>query len=251
MGSLFKSSTPAPAPPAPPVTVEDYVNGVEQVPVTNPDGSVTYVTRQLPLTVEQQAEKDQLDKIMQDSLAEIQKLSASDYAPDADTQNVLEQWQKQQEKLLGRQYTARSDKEEQSLAQRGLSDSTAAQAVRRQRALDQQDAEQNLDLQKQDLANQIRGEKLGLQQNLYNIAASQSNADAANVAKAATDSQSAAAALNAQRQASITDYYNDVNRSNGLFGNSLSSSLGGSIGRTLGGNILGGVGGLLGSLFGR
>jgi hypothetical protein len=245
MGSLFKTQEPAPVPPSPPVTVQDQVNGVEQVPVTNPDGSITYVTRALPLTAEQQAQKDQLNQIMSDSLAEIQKLSATDYTPDEATQKVLDQWQTTQQGLLGDQYTQRSKTEEERLAQRGLGDSTAAQEVRRQRELDQQKSAQNISLQKDELANQIKSDKLSLQQNLYNLASTQTNADAARTAQAAAKGQSDVAALNAQRQASILDYYNAQNQ----FSNSLSSGLGSGLGRSTGG-LLGNVGGLLGSLFG-
>lgn len=251
MGSLFKTSTPAPTPPAPPSTVRDEVSGVEQVPVTNADGSITYITRALPLTVEQQAQRDQLDSIMSDSLAEIQKLSASDYAPDADTQRILGQWQDAQKNLLATQYTSRSLNEEEALAKRGISDSTAAQEVRRQRALDQQQSEQNVGLQADEMANQVKADKLSLQQSLYNLASTQTDATAARTAQAATRAQSSALALNAQRQASIMDYYNSQSSGSNVFGNALSSTLGGSIGRTVVGGVTGGVGGLLGSLFAR
>lgn len=250
MGSLFKTTTPAPPPPAPPVTVQDQVNGVEQVPVTNPDGSTTYITRALPLTPEQQAQKEQIDGILQESLAEIQKLSVADYAPDEATKKVLDQWQKAQEDLLGSQYSARQRQEDERLAQRGLSDSSAAQEVRRQRQLDQQKAEQNLSLQKDEMADQVRNDKLTLQQNLYNIASNQKNADTALAAQAAARGQSQVTALNAQRQASILDYYNAQQAQNSVFGNSLATSLGGAAGRGIGGSI-GGVGGLLGALFNR
>lgn len=243
MGSLFKASTPAPTPPAPPSTVRDEVNGVEQVPVTNADGSITYVTRAIPLTADQQAQKDQLDSIMEESLTEIQKLSAADYAPDADTQKILDQWQTAQQSLLDTQLTGRTQDEEQELARRGISDSTAAQAVRRQRTLDEQNSEQNLSAQTDQMASQIRSDKLGLQQNLYNLASSQIDVDAARTAQAATKAQSTALAVNAQQQASILDYYNQ--NANSAFGNSFSSSLGGTLGKT----VVGGAGGLLGSLF--
>ena len=72
MGSLFRAPKSPPAPPH--SSYVDQVSGVEQVPVTNADGSITYVTRQLPLTAEQQAQKDQLTQIMNDSLTQIQKL---------------------------------------------------------------------------------------------------------------------------------------------------------------------------------
>lgn len=249
MGSLFGTSQPAPQPPAPPSTIRDEVNGVEQVPVTNADGSITYITRAIPLTAQQQAERDQLDAIMQESLGEIQKLSATDYAPDEATQKILDQWNQAQTKLLNKQLTSRTEQEEGALARRGVGDSTAAQDVRRQRQLDSQDAEQNLTLQKDELANQIRSQQLSLQQNLYNIAASTTSAKDARLQQAATKSQSDAIALNAQRQASLLDYYNGSNGS--VFGNSFSNSLGTSLGRTVVGGVNGVTGGFLGSLFGR
>lgn len=248
MGSLFKASTPAPTPPAPPSTVRDEIGGVEQVPVTNADGSITYITRKLPLTAEQQAQKDQLDAIMSESLAEIQKLSATDYAPDEATQKVLSQWQTAQKELLATQVSSRSQSEEELLAKRGLSDSTTAQAVRRQLALDSQKSAQNIGLQADEMASQVKAEQLSLQQNLYNLAANQTDVAAARTAQAATRAQSSASALNAQRQASIMDYYGGSSSS---LENSLASAFGSSIGKSAAGGVSGGFGGMLGSLFAR
>lgn len=252
MGSIFGAKTPAPPPPAPPVTVRDEIGGVEQVPVTNEDGSVTYITRQIPLTAEQQAQKDELDSIMKESLAEIQKLSASDYANDEATQKVLDQWSTAQEKLLRRQLSSRTEQEEQALARRGVSDSSAANEVRRQRLLDSQEAETNLGLQKDEMGNQIRAERLALQQNLYNLASSQTDAVAARMQQAAIRGQSDVAALNAQRQASILDYYNAQLRGSGggVFGNSFSKELGTTIGGAVGTSVGGPAGGMVGSMIG-
>ncbi|MBI1308716.1 MAG: hypothetical protein GC129_02510 [Proteobacteria bacterium] len=256
MGSIFGSVKQPSAPPAPPPsTLRDEVNGVEQVPVTNADGSVTYVTKSIPLTADQQAQKDELDKIMQDSLAQIQELSATGYTPDADTQKVLDQWQGVQEKLLADQARARTQQEEQSLAQRGLSDSSAALEVRRKRSLDQQTTEQNLQLQKDELANQVRSDKLALQQNLYNLASSTNSVNAAKTQQAATQQQSQMSAMNLQRQASLLDYYNAQGSGGTAFGNAfgggLGRTLGGTVGTALGGPVGGVAGTLLGSLFGR
>lgn len=249
MGSLFKEHAPAPTPPAPPSTVRDEVNGVEQVPVTNPDGSVTYITRSLPLTAEQQAERDQLDAIMAESLTEMRKLSASDYAADEETQRVLGQWEQAQTKLLGKQVGQRARVEEEALARRGLGDSTAAQDVRRQRLLDQQDAERNVSLMKDEMASQVRNEKLALQQNLYNLAVSATDSKAARTAQAAANAQGNVLALNAQRQASIMDYYSTTRSQGSSFGNALGSSLGGTLGKAAMGAAIGGPAGMLGSLF--
>jgi hypothetical protein len=250
MGSLFKPKQPAPPPPAPPVLVRDEVSGVEQIPVTNPDGSTTYVTRAIPLTPQQQAERDSINKIVADSLAEINRLSRADYAPDTATQQVLDAWQQQQEKLLAQSTTQRTQQEEERLASRGLADSTAAQDIRRQRALDEQNARSTLALSRTEMGNQIRGEKLALQQNLFSTVNGMKDATQAQTARAATAGLSSAVALNAQRQASILDYYNAQNRNSadGAFGQALGRSLGGTIGNTVGGS----AGGLLGSwLFGR
>lgn len=250
MGSLFSAKQPAPPTPAPPSTMRDEVNGVEQVPVTNPDGSITYITRTLPLTAEQQAQKDELDSIMKDSLDQIQALSATTYTNDAATQKVLDDWSAVQGKLLQQQVDTRTSAEEQALARRGLSDSSAADAVRRQRLLDAQSAEKNLTLAKDEMGNQIRADRLALQQNLYNLAANTKDASAARLQQAATRAQSEVTAVNTQRQASLLDYYNRGTSGGGVFGTALASGLGGSLGKTLGGagTI---VGGLLGSLFGR
>ncbi|PZP39009.1 MAG: hypothetical protein DI585_05540 [Pseudomonas fluorescens] len=241
MGSLFKSSTPAPTPPAPPSTVRDEINGVEQVPVKNADGSITYITRAIPLTAEQKAQKEQLDAIMAESLVEIQKLSSSDYAMDADTQRILSQWQSAQNELLSTQVTKRTASEEETLARRGLTDSTAASDVRRQRVLDQQQAEKNISLMSDEMASQIRNEQLSLQQNLYNLAANQTDVAAARTAQAAAKAQSTALAINAQRQASLLDYYGGGS----AFGDSFNTALGSSLGKS----VVTGVGSMLGSLF--
>lgn len=245
MGSLFKSSSPAPTPPSPPNTIRDEVNGVEQVPVKNGDGTITYITRALPLTAEQQAQKEQLDAIVAESLGEIQKLSSTDYAPDDATKAVLERWTTAQNDLLKTQLASRSQNEEEALARRGVSDSTAAQDVRRQRVLDQQKAEQNVGLMADEMAQQVRNDKLSLQQNLYNLASTQKDVTSARTAQAAARAQSSALALNAQRQASIMDYYGG---GTSAFGNAFGQSVGSSIGNQTGG-AFGTVGNMLGSLF--
>lgn len=247
MGSLFASTKKVSVPPSVPSTVIDEVNGVEQVPQTNADGSITYITRKRPLTAEQQAKQDQLDAIMKDSLAQIQALSATDYAPDAETQKVLAQWQDVQKTLLNDQYRNRSMQEETALAQRGLGDSSAAQEVRRQRALDEQKSVQTLALAKDQMASDVRDQKLQLQQNLYSLASSASDVSAAQTAAAAARAQSQAAAYNTQRQASLLNSYMSQNGGGySVFGNAFSSSLGGNLGKVVT-TASGNIGSLLGS----
>ncbi len=271
MGSLFQAKQPAPPPPAPPVLVRDEVNGVEQVPVTSADGTTTYITRAIPLTPQQQTERDEINKIVNESLAEITKLSRTDYAADAATQKVLNEWQQRQEQLLAEEANRRSQQEEERLAQRGLADSTAASSVRRQRALDEQAARSTLTLSREELGQQMRGQRLALQQNLFNTASNLQNAAQARTARAATAGLSDAVALNVQRQSSILDYYNAQNRAQsnlmgafgsmggmgGIGGGGSSGSQSGSknktgetVGGVLGGAIGGSVGGPAGAAIG-
>ena len=207
MGSLFGQSTPAPPPPAPPTTIRDEINGVEQVPVTNADGTVTYVTRAIELTADQQAEQDRLDSIMKDALAEIERLSASDYADDDETRKVLDAWEATRKDIIDDDFDRRQQQEEAVLARRGLADSTAATNIRRQRRLDLQDAELATSRERDLLSQNIRNERIGLQQNLYGLAASQDNADAVGKQQAAVSGQSLLVANERARQASLNDYY--------------------------------------------
>lgn len=249
MGSLFKPNIPAPPPPAPPVTMRDEIGGVEQVPVTNPDGTTTYVTRRLALTAEEQAKQDELNRIMSESMAEISKLSASDYAEDESTKKVLDQWQQVQTEKLGKNVTERAQAEEADLARRGLADSSTAQSIRRQRKLDEQQAREALGRQRDELGSQVRAEKLGLQQNLYSIAASQQDVKLAREQQSATRGQSALAAVNAERQASLLDYYQtQVAAANTQTPLSMfSRAFGGGLGGAVTNSFSGGTGGLVGS----
>jgi hypothetical protein len=249
MGSLFSTpKVPTPPAPPPPSSYVDEVSGVEQVPVTNADGSITYTTRALPLTPEQQAQKDQLNQIMSDSLAQIEALSATDYQNDADTQRILDQWRNVQQKTLDDSYTQRSQQEEQTLAARGLGDSSAADAVRRTRRLDLQDAEQNLDDEEGQIGSSIRSQNLQLQQQLYNLAASGISSGDAAAQAAAAKSFSSSIASDASRQASLLDYYEKTLPPSGysVFDTALQRGVGSSVAKS----IFDVPGSLLGSLFG-
>jgi hypothetical protein len=250
MGSLFQTKVPTPPPPPPPSSYIDQVSGVEEVPQTNADGSITYVTRPIPLTPEQQAQKDQLTQIMNDSLTAIQGLSASDYANDPATQAVLDQWRQAQQKVLDRQYASRTQQEEQNLAARGIADSSTANDVRRQRRLDQQDAELNLQNQTDELGSEVRNQNLQLQQQLYSLAAGSIDASQAAAEQAAIKNLSTTLSNDTARQASLLNYYNQaLPSSNSVFGNALARSAGSALGGGVG-SIFGPAGTTTGSLLG-
>ena len=252
MGSLFSApKAPAPPPPPPPATIRDEIAGVEQVPVTQPDGTVTYVTRQLELTPEQKAEKEKFDTIMSDALAEIERLSGASYEADEQTQQTFADWRAEQEKSLNTSFSKRAEQEEALLARRGLADSSAAAAARRQRTLDAQDANQQLGREQRLLEDNVRNEKLALQQNLYNLASNRSDLDAAQKFQSAARGQSQLIGASQARQASLMQYYNQQLRASqqpSLFGQIL-PTIGGIAGAAFGGPAGASVGASLGSLF--
>ncbi|MDD9920071.1 MAG: hypothetical protein OXR68_05560, partial [Alphaproteobacteria bacterium] len=189
------------------VYMRDEINRVEQVPVTNPDGSTTYITREIPLSKEEQAERDKLDGIMKDALEEIQHLSASEYQDDDATRKVLDSWEKERKRLLGKSFSSRTSQEEKSLARRGLADSSAALNIRRQRQLDEQESERQLENERDLLSENIRSTRIGLQQNLYGLVAGQADSSTVARQQSAIQGRSLLAANTAARQASLNDYY--------------------------------------------
>ncbi|PIZ31054.1 MAG: hypothetical protein COY40_03020 [Alphaproteobacteria bacterium CG_4_10_14_0_8_um_filter_53_9] len=244
MGSLFAPKQKVPPPPSVPLsTYRDEVNNVEQIPVTQPDGTVTYITRKLPLSAEEQARQDKIDAIMDEALAEMQKLSSTDYQHDEATQKILADWEKEQEKRLLETQRARTKDEEAALARRGLNDSTVGDQIRRQRRLDAQDDAERLDDGREELGSQIRSQRYGLQQNLFNVAANAESADKAAASASASRGLSAAVAQDQARQASLLDYYSRQ-QSTTTSGNY--SVLGKLVGTAT--NVVGaGSGGMLGS----
>ena len=266
MGSIFKSSTPPPPPPPPPApTIRDEIGGTEQVAVKNKDGTTTYVTRKLPLTAEQQGERDELQRIMGEALSEIEKLSSADYTADAETQKILDSWEESRSNYLEESYNERRYEEEKILARRGLSDSSAATRARRQLRLDRQDAQQTLEREKTLLGNDIRNQRLASQQNLYGIAAQGINADEARTYQSAAKGFSSFATLDSSNRASLADYYDrqrlysaSVNQNNptanifsSFLGGDSSGSVGTTVGTAIGGPAGGVVGGFLGNTIGK
>lgn len=232
MGSLFsRPKIPSPPPPPAPTTVRDEIGGVEQVPIANGDGTFTYVTRRLPLSPEQAARKAEFERIRNDALAEIKRLSTVSLQEDETTKNALDQWQQSQTQSLQQAQQERQLREERELARRGLADSTAAQNIRRQRALDALQSQQNLGRERAALREEIRGEKLGLQQNLFNLASREEGLETTKALEAGYAGQSTANAINLTNQASLRDYYNRqveaaVNRGPSLFSQVLNTGFG-------------------------
>lgn len=175
MGSLFAPKVPSqpPAPPPPePVNTRDEISGTETVYIAGPDGKKTAVTRMLPLSPEQQAAKDKLDQLMKDNLARIEVLSGPDFA-DAipGLGDTLKAYTDYNTNLVNRGYAKVGKEAADSLAQRGLDDSTTA--VQAQVGLGRAKAQDQIAIGQQAklMENDIRDAEIGRAQNLYGIAA--------------------------------------------------------------------------------
>ena len=255
MGSVFKktygdSSSP---PPPPPSKYVDEINGIEQVPVTNPDGSITYVTRKLPLSPEDQKKKDELDKMASDALAELQRLTSADYVYSESTQQVLDDWQAGQLDSLEDAFDIRKELESDKLAKRGLSDSTAANTINRQTKQDEYDAKKNIERQTSAIGESIKANEIETAQSLYHLAQDQINYDQAKLQQSANKSLSTANAINATNFASLNDYYNrkQVNQSSpNLFINNILDPLSQQAGQTSSGALDAGVDGFVNTITG-
>ena len=238
MGSIFKPSTPAVPPPPPPATYKDEVSGVEQVPVKNPDGSFTYVTRQVK-TEEQIQQEAEYKSLMNEALAEIERLSDDTFEHDTATKDMLNTWREEQDRFVDKTFDQRSDVEDASLARRGLTASSAGQAVQRMRMLDQQDAERAVDRDEDILSENIRTQKLNAQQNLYNIASQRLDLDAARTYQSAANGMSSVNAINNYNNNSLMDYYNRQQAASspsvlGSLGSMFTSSFASNLGSGLG-----------------
>ena len=126
MGSFFKGKkAPPPPPPPAPKIVQDLINGVETVTETR-DGQEYVITRQLPLSAEQQAIKDRisasLDRI--DALSSGLAVLNPEYAP------MVEQLRSWQQQTRGQMFGEAARAQGDELARRGLGNSTAAAQAR-------------------------------------------------------------------------------------------------------------------------
>lgn len=255
MGSVFKPTGTATkaAPTPPPASYIDEVNGVEQVPVKNDDGSITYITRKLPLSEEDKAKQAKLNKMSSDALAEIKLLTSPDYVTSESTTKLINDWQANQLTTLNNSFDDRKEAETDKLAKRGLSDSTAANTVERQTKEDEYDAKKAVDREKSSISNSIRQTELNNQQNLYNLAQNQLNYDQAQVQKSVNGNLSAVNALNATNAASLNDYYNRksvTNNGNNMFLNNILDPLSQQAGKTSAGALDAGVDGFVKTITG-
>ena len=164
MGSTFEDIGKQPPAP-PPAKYIDEISGVEQVPVKNSDGSITYITRQIPLSADKAAKKTELEKISSEALSEIQRISSPGYIFSESTQKVIDDYQALEVANLNDNYDTREELESDMLAKRGLSDSTASNTVTRQTKEDKYDATKQIEQERSLLGQKIKSDNLAIQQN--------------------------------------------------------------------------------------
>lgn len=183
MGSLFKPSVPA-APTPPPETKYNYrdeISGTEQVRQENPDGSVTMVTRALPLSPEEQAAKDELSRIIQDTTKRYEDLTTNydiDLIPGL--RDTIDAFRTGQQRNLDKAYSDRTNVEEKALARYGVEDSTAGRGARADRGRDYSDSELQIGEQGRLLENDIRQQEIANTQSLFSLANGQTQQNFAN-----------------------------------------------------------------------
>ncbi len=161
MGSFFKGKkAPPPPPPVAPKTVQDLINGVETVTETR-DGKEYIVTRQLPLTAEQQAFKDDITK----RLDNIDRISQGLAALNPDYQPMVAQLRAWQQQTRGQLFGEAARAQQDELTRRGLGNSTAAANASLQLGRQMGEQVQQDELNLFGLAEQTRAEDLQRQQN--------------------------------------------------------------------------------------
>lgn len=161
---LFKPDVPDPPPPPAPVTPDNFrdeINKVEQVRVKQPDGTYTVVQRALPLSPEEQAAKDQLDKLITDNTARLEDLTTNynvDLIPGL--RDTIKSFRDYNDNIVVGAYNARSKLEEKALARAGQDNSTSGAQTRAIRGRDFTDSQIEIGQKAQALEQDIRQKEI-------------------------------------------------------------------------------------------
>lgn len=142
-------------------TFRDELAGVEQVEVKNPDGSRSLISRRIPLSAEERARNQQIEEGLTSLLTEIDELNniavasqSARFKPIVDAQTALltDELKEEQREAVKQQ--------EEILAERGLSSSTAGIQTRAALQSDVNDAVTSIGQQGFLLGEQLRNDAL-------------------------------------------------------------------------------------------
>ena len=140
---------------------QDLISGVEQVEVTNPDGSKSFVTRRIPLSPEDRAQRQQISEGITGLLTQAQDLAAINVAAkDARFSPVVDAFTAEQELALEERVSDISSKQEEALAKRGITASTVGTGARTALAGEEIAASQGIQRQGLLLGEDLRNQAL-------------------------------------------------------------------------------------------
>lgn len=181
----FFGGSKAPAPPqiqtqAPQYDVMDFVDeitGTETITTTDAAGKKKRITRRLPRSAEEQTIYDNATRLFNDSLKNIEALSAIDPSTAAEFAPYLESYKGNLDRSLTEAVTKTRGALESNLIKAGLQNSTSAAELRTALARDEM-KERSLIGEKTRLAGeQLRDTQLQRQYNLLNTGASMRGQD--------------------------------------------------------------------------
>lgn len=110
---------------------QDLIAGVEQVEVTNPDGTKSFVTRRLPMSPEDRARRQQLSEGITGLLNQARDLAAINVAAqDARFAPIVDAFTAEQQATLAETVANVEARQEETLAKRGLTSSTVGAQAR-------------------------------------------------------------------------------------------------------------------------
>lgn len=202
MGRLFKGrSTPQapqlpPQPPAPELMdFLDEISGVQTITTTGPDGKKRRVTQRLPMTPQEQQILDQAERLINQSVTNIERLyqhdpaSVVNYQPFIqaftsinnermqdlaqignfkDIAEKVEQFRTINKNLAMREFESKRRASEEIFARRGISKGTEASEYRAAMAREQELLGQQLDVNAENYGEDLAARRLGREKELYN-----------------------------------------------------------------------------------
>jgi len=203
MGKLFRGrSTPQapqlpPQPPAPELMdFLDEISGVQTITTTGPDGKKRRVTQRLPMTPQEQQILDQAQRLITQSVGNIERLyqhdpaSVVNYQPFIqaftsinnerlrdlaqignfkDIAEKVEQFRTINKNLSMREFESKRRASEEILARRGISKSTEASEYRAAMAREQALLGQQLDVNAENYGEDLAARRLGRETGVYNL----------------------------------------------------------------------------------
>lgn len=264
MGFLFggnDSPPPAPAPPPPPPREElmdffDEVGGVKSITVTGPDGKKRRVKQRLPRTPEEQRRYEVGEQMIAQSMQNIQELyqynpgNVVDFAPliqtfanideermadlagIANIGNIAESVQRFRDmhtSLNEERFRIENRELEESLARKGLSDSSAGREARAFAARDQGFLRQQADLMAENYGEDLASKRLARNSQTYALNETGREGRLRSAQGEYQLRRDQLSDIEARRQAAIAENTNNLNIGSGLVGQDLNKALGSQV----------------------